>query len=281
MPKVSVIIPAFNADSYITQAIQSVLDQTLRDFELIIIDDASKDETWPIIKQFAEKDSRIRAYRNDVNLGITGNRNRGLELATGQYIAWQDADDISLPTRLDKQCAYLDANSEVGIVGGFLELFRNNVVIGVRKYPIQDKELRRCIFRYAPVAQPSAMLRVEALNQVGRYDERYATAEDLDMTFRIGEKYKLGNIGEVLVRYRESGTSDTFRNLRKMEKSTIHIRLRHFDSASYPLTFGDVIYNALHFISIWLIPPKLKIKLFRMLRDSNAKQATNSIHTSN
>lgn len=267
-PKVSVIIPAYNAELFIEDAIKSILQQTLKDFELIVIDDASTDGTWAIIKNLAETDARIRIHQNTVNLGITRNRNKGLDLAKGQYIAWQDADDISLPTRLEKQCAYLDSNEDVGIVGGYLELFRDQQVIGVRKYPTNDSELRRCMFRYAPVAQPAAMLRFEALTQVGRFNEKYVTAEDLDMTFRIGEKYKLGNIDEVLIRYRESWTSDTFRNLRKMEFTSIKIRLNNFKSSSYNVAICDVIYNFLHLISIWLIPSRIKIGLFRKLRDS-------------
>lgn len=270
MVQVSVVIPAYNAALYLPEAISSILDQSFKDFELIVIDDASKDETWSIIQSFASKDSRIRAFRNENNLGIAGNRNRGLELATGKYLAWQDADDISVPTRLEKQHSYLEAHPEAGMVGGALQLFRGDKVLGIRRYPTTDEELRKCIFRHSPVAQPSAMLRIEALKKVGSYNLKYPPAEDLEMTFRIGEHFRLANLDEILVKYRESSTSATFRSLRKIELSSIEIRWKFAKSNSYHRSVGDLVYNIAHFISIWIIPPNLKIWMFKFLRDSKA-----------
>jgi glycosyltransferase involved in cell wall biosynthesis len=224
-----------------------------------------------VIQAFAHNDSRICAYKNSKNLGIAGNRNKGVSLATGKYLVWQDADDISMPKRLEKQYRFMEAHPDVGIVGGQIELFRGQKALGVRKYPLDDAALRRCIFRYSPIAQPAAMVRLDALREAGEYNLRFPPAEDIDMTFRIGEHYDLANIEEVVVRYRESETSATFTRLRKMELSTLEIRRKYSVSAHYQMTLGDRIYNWLHFISVWLVPPRLKIQLFNLWRNSSAR----------
>ncbi|MBX9812754.1 MAG: glycosyltransferase [Burkholderiales bacterium] len=266
---ISIVIPAYNAEKYLQAALDSILAQTFSNFEAIVIDDCSTDRTWEIVAHYAECDNRIRPYRNEMNLGIAGNRNRGVELARGKYLAWQDADDISFPQRLEKQYRFMEENPHVGIVGAYIEIFHDDdTVIGVRKYPQDDGDLRRCIFRYSPIAQPAAMVRREALLLAGPYNLRFPPAEDIDMTFRIGEHYKLANIPEVLVRYRENPSSATFTRLKKMELSTLEIRRKYSKSASYKMTAGDWIYNVAHYISVWLVPPKLKIRLFNFWRNS-------------
>jgi glycosyltransferase involved in cell wall biosynthesis len=267
MPKISVVIPAYNAEIYLSESIESILNQSFSDFELVIIDDCSVDNSWEIINKYALQDSRVKIHRNQRNLGIAGNRNKGIELSCGDYLAWQDADDISIPTRLERQVSFLETHKDVGIVGGYLEIFRESKVLGERRYPLDDLSLRRCIFRYSPIAQPAAMIRMEALNRVGAYDLSLPPAEDLDMTFRIGELYKLANLDLVLVRYRESVTSATATSLKKMEKATIRIRKKNFNSKAYKLTTFDIFYNLGHFLSLWIFPTKLKIRVFNLLRN--------------
>jgi glycosyltransferase involved in cell wall biosynthesis len=270
-PQISVVVPAFNAAPYLPAALDSILAQDAPPLEVIVIDDCSRDDTWGIIQRYAQSDSRVRPFRNEANLGIAGNRNRGVSLARGKYLAWQDADDISMPQRLRRQYDFMEAHPEVGIVGGYIELFRGDQVLGVRKYPADDAPLRRCIFRYSPIAQPAAMVRMEVFAKVGEYNRRYPPAEDIDMTFRIGEHYQLANLQEVVVRYRESDTSATFTRLRKMELSTLEIRRKHAGSPRYHMTFGDALYNAAHFVSVWTVPPRLKIRMFNWWRNTAAR----------
>lgn len=268
MIKVSVITPAYNAEKYIGAAIDSILTQTFSEFEFIIIDDCSTDKTWDIICQYAAKDSRIIAVKNEKNLGIAGNRNKGVSLAQGKYIVWQDADDISLSIRVEKQYQFLETHPEVGIVGGFLHFFDEEKENGFRKYKADDLSLRKRIFRYSPVAQPASMIRKQCLEEVGEYNLAYPPAEDIDMSFRIGEKYQFANLQEVMIHYREHPNSATFTRLKKIEFSTLEIRRKYNEKGTYKMTSFDKIYNFLQFISVFFIPPKMKIRLFELFRNS-------------
>lgn len=269
MPKVSVITPAYNVEKYVAESIESILNQTYRNFEFIIVDDCSTDRTWSIICDYAKKDGRIVPVKNEKNLGISGNRNKGIALAKGEYVAWQDADDISVSSRLEKQVEFLNNNPRVGIVGGFLEFFNEkNGVIGIRKYDKTDRDARRNIFFFSPVAQPAAMIRKKLLDEVGEYNHKYSSAEDIDMSFRLGEKCEFANLQEVLLKYREHPASTTFMRLKKIELATLEIRKKFSLSASYKITVFGRLYNFLQRMTLYITPPKLRIKIFNMIRNS-------------
>jgi glycosyltransferase involved in cell wall biosynthesis len=266
--KVSVLTPAYNVEKYISETIESILSQSFQDFEFIILDDCSTDNTFKISTEYAKKDNRIKVFKNDKNLGIAGNRNKLLTLASGEYLAWQDSDDISLSDRLQKQVKVLDENIDVGIVGGGLQLFNESGDLSKRLFSITDAELRKSIFRYSPVAQPSAMIRKGVFDKVGNYDLKMPPAEDLDMSFRIGMYYKFANVPDVVVKYREHDKSATFTKLKVIETNTIAMRLIYANTKAYKMSFLDEVYNLCQYISIFLIPTKLKIWLFNLIRNN-------------
>ena len=266
--KISVLTPAYNAEKYIEEAIESILNQTFTDFEFIIIDDCSTDKTWEIIQKYKEKDKRIVAIKNEKNLGIAGNRNRLKKLAKGKYVVWQDADDISMPDRLKHQYEFMEANEQVGICGGWLEFFNDKGQSSVRKYKEKDEDLRKNIFKFSPVAQPGAIIRKSVLDEMGDYDLNYPPAEDLDMSFRIGRQYKFANLQEVVIKYRENDNSATFTRLKTTELKTISIRLKYTGDKFYKMTGGDHFYSIAQYISVFLVPTKFKIFLFNVLRNS-------------
>jgi len=267
-PKISVLTPAYNAEQFIGETIECILNQSFKDFEFIIIDDCSIDSTAKIIKSFQKKDDRIKYFKNKKNLGIAGNRNKGLGLAAGKYVVWQDADDISLPNRLKKQYEFMEKHPKVGICGGYLQFFDETGNRGVRKYATKDESLRKNIFRFSPVAQPAAILRKSCIDEAGKYDLRWPPAEDLDMSFRIGSKHKFANLAEIIIKYREHGNSATFKRLKTMELNTINIRKIYSKGWGYHPTFADYMYNVFQYISIFIVPPKLKIAVFNKLRNS-------------
>jgi glycosyltransferase involved in cell wall biosynthesis len=261
-------MPAFNAEKYISEAIESILNQTLTNFELIIADDHSTDQTWQIIQNYAKKDVRIKIFRNTTNLYIAGNRNFLLKKAQGKYVVWQDADDISFPDRLTSQYEYLETHPGVGIVGGTLVFFNEKGQQSVRKYAENDASLRGNIFLFSPIAQPGAMILKEALDYAGEYDLRFPPAEDIDMSFRIGRKFKFANLQKPVIKYRENNTSATFIKLRTIELNSIKIRFNYAHGHGYTMSPLAFFYNVLQYISAYIVPSNVKIWLFNRVRNS-------------
>jgi len=267
-PLISVLMPAYNTDRYIGEAIESILNQTFKEFELIIIDDASTDRTWEVIQKYAKLDKRIHAEKNSHNLYIANNRNKLIGMARGKYIAWQDADDISVKERLEKQYAFLENNPPVGIVGGYLLFFDESGGTSIRKYSQDDTDLRKTIFRYSPVAQPTAMIRRECFHMVGLYDPKYPPAEDIDMSFRIGRHWKFANLPYITLKYREHYISATFNRLKKIEQSTLEVRYKNDGQFGYRMSLFDKVFNLLQYFSIYFIPAYTRIRMFNFFRNT-------------
>ncbi len=206
--------------------------------------------------------------RNDINLGIAKTRTKGTKYAKGKYVAVADADDISILTRLEKQYNYLEKHKDCGVVGAFIELFDTdtNKTIGVRKYYEYDANLRKRIFLYCPVAQPVCMIRKEVFDNLGYYDSKYPPAEDLDLWFRIGTKYKFANIQEILLKYRVHKKSATISTTKKMETMTLEIRKKYSHGYGYSMTLFDKLYN-LSIRVTKFVPYNVKIWVFNYIRD--------------
>lgn len=266
--KISVIMPAYNAKAYIHESIDSILNQTFADFELIVIDDASIDGTDKIIEQYVAKDKRVRFVRNKQNFGVTKNRNKGIQLAQGKYIAWQDADDISVEDRLKLQYNFLESHSEVGIVGGFLQFIdedSNNLF--VRKYPSLDAELKKTIFLYSPVSQGVSMVRKSILGKIGGYDETLEQAEDLDVSFRIGTVSQFSNIQKILLKCRFHENSISTKKMRENIAYTLKVRSNATKKYGYKMNLKDKV----SFFLAWVIkffPPKFIFWSFNLLRNN-------------
>jgi glycosyltransferase involved in cell wall biosynthesis len=279
--EVSVIMPTLNVEQYVTEAIESVLNQTFKNFEFNILDGGSKDNTIKIVNMYLKKDNRVKFYSFD-NLGLIDTRQKGILLSRGKYIAWQDADDISYTDRLELQYEYLKENPEVGAVGGYLDFYCDKIkkIIGVRKYYPDDYNLRKRIFLFCPVAQPVAMIRKEAIEKVGNYNKKFLEQigldnergfpEDLEMWFKIGLKYKFANIDKPLLRYRLNSTNSvTNSHLRRMELATIKVRMWYGgQNIGYRMSLLDKLYCLTMYLSIYLIPSKIKIRLFNYFRNS-------------
>jgi len=269
-PLVSVVIPVYNAALYVEESLRSIINQTYNNLEILVIDDCSKDDSVKIVENIAKTDPRVRLIKNKSNLGIGGNRDKGIKNSKGKYICWQDADDVSLPDRIEQQVDFLENHPKVGVVGGFITFFDVNGPSTTRKYAEDDQSLRGAIFKYNPVAQPASMARAECYKMVGGYDPHYRLSEDLEMLFRIGERYAFGNIQKVVLMYRQTESSLTASNLKNMEKATLEIRKRYSQSKAYDYSPGDALFNKLQSISM-MMPFSLRMRLFKLIRgDSKA-----------
>ncbi len=209
-PKVSVIMSVYNGARYLKEAIDSILNQTFSDFEFLIVDDCSNDNSPQILEEYAKKDNRVRIITNEFNLGLTKNLNTAIRQAKGEYIARFDCDDVSLPDRFKEQVEYLDSHKECGVVSMWADVIDGNgKKTRTIKYPTTDQDLRKVLISYNPFFHPGIMLRKEVFDTVGLYDESWRFAQDYELYFRIAKKYKLANIPKILLLYRETGGSIT------------------------------------------------------------------------
>lgn len=269
-PKVSVLMPNYNCEKYIWEAIESILSQTFSDFEFIIIDDCSTDNSWKIIQEYVKKDKRIIAMRNEENLKICKTLNRWIEIAKWEYIARMDSDDISMKNRFQLQVDFLELHPEVWILWGTMEIMDEIwKVYSKREYNLTDEEIRKKIFRYSPFCHPVIMIRKNILKQSGLYDEKLVYSEDYDLYFRIGKYSKFANISNTLIKYRMFSWNTTTKKLKEMERGTIYIRKKAEKEYWYNMTLRDKLYNLLQKISIYVMPSRVKIWLFNLLRNSN------------
>jgi len=226
-PPVTVLMAIYNAEAFVAAAIESILEQTFRDFEFLIIDDGSTDESVEIVEGYA--DSRIRLVRNERQTGLVPTLNRGIELARGEYIARMDADDISLPERLERQVGFMEANPDIGACGTWV------ITMGDREgevweYPESTGEIRCRLLFDSALAHPSVCMRRQAFAHHSlQFDEAYPLAEDYQLWRTASDEFPLANIGEVLVRYRIHAESVSQRCSQQQEAT---VRRIHEESLS-------------------------------------------------
>ncbi|MBE5861851.1 MAG: glycosyltransferase [Lachnospiraceae bacterium] len=204
--EISCIMSNYNTPAeYLHASIQSILSQTMGDFELIIIDDGSTDASLEIIKDYAQKDSRIVLVENGKNCGLPYSLNRGIDKAQGRYIARMDTDDISLPDRFRLQKEYLDSHSDIDVLGGFALCFGKQK--GYSITPFYDFEHCKCAMLYASsLPHPTVMMRRDFLqNNSLRYNETFRSAQDLELWSRCLEYGKVEVLDSVLLLYRIHG----------------------------------------------------------------------------
>jgi glycosyltransferase involved in cell wall biosynthesis len=226
MALISVLMPAFNAEKFIGAAISSILDQSFSDFELIIIDDGSTDQTESIISSF--NDHRIRLYKNNHNRGLSESLNWGISLATTPILARMDADDISTLDRFKIQYDFLKKNPDIGLVGSWIEGFGEVNRKYIHRYPVNHDAIVASMIFENPIAHPSVMLRKNILeNLESAYTNRYPWVEDWELWWRLKNITKIENIPKVLLKYRITGGSVNHRHASKQHESTIQL-LNHF-----------------------------------------------------
>jgi glycosyltransferase involved in cell wall biosynthesis len=218
-------MPVYNGELFLREAIDSVCGQTYRDWELLIVDDASRDGSRHIAEEYAQRDARVKVLAHAQNKGVAGALNTGLETATGVYIARMDADDISLPERLAKQVAYLEAHPEVTVCGTWVRLIGEHA--GTEWHLAPDWDTIRCtMLFYGAVAHPTVMLRrADFLRQGWRYDGRYQ-AEDYELWTRIAETARIVNLPDVLLLYRVHDRSITQGHTQQLQADNRSIHLR-------------------------------------------------------
>jgi len=206
-PTISVVIPAYNAERYLSAAVESVLSQTFGDFEVILVDDGSADGTLSIAQGLARRDSRLRVISRP-NTGLTTALNDGIAASGGRFIARMDADDICMPQRFERQLSFLQSHPEVVAVGGRVAMIDpDGLPIATAFFLRTHEEIDAAnLAGRCAMAHPTVMMRRDALERVGGY-KFPSPAEDLDLWLRLGEIGTLANLPEVLLLYRQHPAS--------------------------------------------------------------------------
>lgn len=214
-----------NSANYLRQALESILNQSYSDFEFIVIDDGSSDNTSSILAEYALQDRRIVLVRNQTNLGLARSLNTGLGLAQSEFIARMDADDISLPERLATQVSVLDKCPEVGVLGTAACLIDSCGSLGQRvQYPERHDQLHwiMCFFEN-PIIHPSVMFRKKLVKDLGGYDETYTTSQDYNLWSRVLEKARLANVQDVYLYLRKH--EDNISHLRRKQQQEFSLEI--------------------------------------------------------
>ena len=211
-PLVSVIMSAHNAARYLDQCMRSVLEQSFRDFECLVVDDGSTDNTAKILMRYVQADSRVKVLSNGVKQGYTRCLNRLVEVALGTYLARMDADDVAYPDRFQKQVEFLDAHPECVIVGGQVEFVdEDGDTLCEFSVPLEHEQIEQRLWRGDSLAlvHPAVMMRTAAVRRVGGYREETAYSDDLDLYLRLAEIGRLANLPDRVLKYRRHPDSVT------------------------------------------------------------------------
>jgi GT2 family glycosyltransferase len=224
-PRISVVMAVFNAERYLVDAVESILHQSFGDFEFVILNDGSTDESGKILRDFAQRDSRIRLF-DDERRGLTRCLNRAIGLAQGKYLARMDADDVALPGRFQAQVDYLDANPAVLALGGQARL------VSPEGWPLcqwtvptghEEIDAAHMAGLAGHLIHPTSMMRLDAVRRIGGFDEQWTYAQDYDLWLRLAEIGRLSNLPWIILNYRLHLSSVSFTTRRTQYESVVEI----------------------------------------------------------
>jgi glycosyltransferase involved in cell wall biosynthesis len=205
-PKVSVVLAVYNGAAFVSEAVKSILNQTFSNFELIIINDGSLDNSEKVLDLF--NDSRIIRIKNEKNLGLINSLNAGIKIARGEYIARMDADDISVPNRFEKQVEFLENNKNIGVLGTAVYCIdKKGLIISKLTQPLLHEAIVWKMCFECALIHPSVMMRKSVLLEDGPYDLEFKHIEDTELWMRLLERVEFANLPDVLHKYRLHGSS--------------------------------------------------------------------------
>lgn len=267
-PLISIVMPVYNAGDFLVEAIESILKQTYKNFEFIIVDDASNDNSWKILKKYKKKDKRIRIYRLKKNIGISQTVKFAIEKTKGKFLARMDADDIAHPKRLEKQLFYLLKNPKTVAVGTQCYLINEKgKIIGEKKFPTKFKEIYHYIFKFVPLQQPTLMINRSMLpKDFQYYVDGMNTAEEIELIFKLFQYGKVENLKEKLHYYRIHSKNTSLKNLKQTFILTLLSRIKAIFFYGYKPSLLGIIFSLVQLLIVLILPSSLVIKLYWIIR---------------
>ncbi|MGI5827910.1 MAG: glycosyltransferase family 2 protein [Patescibacteria group bacterium] len=276
-PTVSIFMPVFNGEKFLSQALSSIQNQTYPNWELIAVDDWSEDHSWEILKKYESTDSRITAYRNGKHWGVASAANLALSKIRGDYVARMDADDVMHPERLAKQVAFLQHHGQTVAVGAQCQLIdTKGKILGIKTFPQDHRSIYRMIFRSIPLQQPSLMVNRKLLPQNYRwYKEGEETAEEVDLLFRLFQFGSCANLKDYLLSYRIHPDNTSLKDPKKTFFVTLRSRVKAIMSYGYRPHLADISITLLQMLIVSLLPKKLIFPLYNRLRQLEKEPSQN------
>lgn len=266
-PTVSVIMAAYDNDQYIAQAIASVQTQTLASWELIIMDDASNDESYAVAEGIAATDSRIRVFRMAHNEGAGAARDAAIKLATGRYVAIFDADDVCEPTRLEEQVAFLTNHPDIVAVGSqTVQIDQCGNQIGTKTFPTDPELLYRMMYTAIPIQLPTLMVDVARIPCDFTWFEGWRYSEDSLLFFKLTCFGKIANLPRFLVKYRYHAGSSSYRHAKRYFYKTWHARKIARTVYAYRPRVSDRLVSAAQFAVVTCLPSACIPRVYRFVR---------------
>ncbi|HKU39157.1 MAG TPA: glycosyltransferase [Polyangiales bacterium] len=271
-PRVTVMMPVHNAQAYLREALDSILGQTYPRWELVAVDDGSRDDSAALLAEYAARDARVRVFRHDSQRGIVAARNRALHEAhpASEFLAVLDADDVALPDRLAAQLEFLEAHPDHALVGGqTLIIDERSQALGIRRYPSDYAAICRVIGRYNPIAQSAVLLRRSCQQQVGDYDPAYPRCQDYDLWLRLAARFPVANLDRPVIRYRISAAQGKVTHLRQTLQLTLRLQRRWLFHPRFFSTY-NAAYVALEHV-LPALPDAVILELFKRVRYRNSR----------
>lgn len=267
-PLVSVVMTVYNARRFVRGAVESILNQTYRNFELIIVDDGSTDGSTKIIRELGKVHSNIKTYYLRQNHGPCFAANKGIEKAKGIYLARMDADDIALPNRLEKQVSFLEKHPDVAMLGGQCRLIDyEGKRLGSKIFPKDHKSILESLFARNPIQHPACMMNLRRVNKNAILNDGKSTlAHDLELVFLASHYGQLANLGDYVLQYRQYPTSLSLTNPKKTFLATLVVRLESILKYGYRPSLKGILTTLAQAIFVAVIPNRLIYPTYAYLR---------------
>lgn len=275
---VSVIMPVYNGESFIKEAIDSILAQTYKHFELVIVNDNSSDSTYEIIEAYKSRfPKKIHLIHLNKRHGAFGAMNTAMKYIKGDYISPMDSDDISHPERLQKEVEFMVNNPDTIVVGSFARIIdKNGKIVGKKAFGISHREIYSSFFDVHPIVHPSCMIRRKMLPRKDKlYWDEFGVNDDYYTFFTLLNKGKFANIPEYLLNYRIHLGNSSLQNLKQKFFTTVRIRLLAIKDLGYKPDFVGVLKFFIQVLFVSFIPEQILLRFYLHIKGiSISKEAT-------
>lgn len=225
-PLVTVVLPCYNAALYVEEAVRSIMCQTYSNLEILLMDDCSTDSTSSILLSLAQEDKRITIIRNEQNLKLVKTLNKGIDVAKGKFIARMDADDVSLPERIEKQVEFMLLHPEVDLCGTNYSIIdgKGNKIEASVTMPLTSKEITTALLFTCPIGHPTVLFKKDTIQNLGKYDEKMINIEDYELWLRVAANGLIVNLPEPLLKYRWHGDNISIVG-RDVKRSSVNLAI--------------------------------------------------------